>query len=62
VLRGIKKMYYAALLGRLPEDFIETGAAMIKHLMSAGDNAADIGASIGVYTKFLSELVGPGAG
>jgi FkbM family methyltransferase len=58
-LRAIKKAYYAALLARLPEDFMERDGLVVKYLVSAGDQVVDIGASIGVYTKLLSHLVGP---
>ena len=58
-LLGLKRAYYGHLVARLPEDFLETDALLVKHLVSAGDHVIDIGASIGVYTRFLSELVGP---
>jgi FkbM family methyltransferase len=57
-LHEVKKAYYARLVARLPEDFLETDAPFVRHLVSAGDHVVDIGASIGAYTKFLSGLVG----
>lgn len=59
VLYNVKKAYYARLVARLPEDFMEIDAPLVKHLISSGDYVVDIGASIGIYTKFLSQLVGP---
>lgn len=59
VLHSVKKAYYARLVTRLPEDFMETDVPLVKHLVSNGDHVVDVGASLGIYTKFLSKLVGP---
>ncbi len=45
------------MLRSYPEDRIE-GFGVIKHLAASGDYVVDIGASIGNYTKYLSQLVG----
>jgi FkbM family methyltransferase len=58
-LHRVKKIYYAYLLSHLPEDWQERDTALVKHLVGTGDSVIDIGASIGGYTKFLSDLVGP---
>lgn len=58
-LHAVKKAYYARLLARLPEDFMERDSLLVKQLVSNGDHVVDIGASIGSYTKLLSNLVGP---
>jgi FkbM family methyltransferase len=58
-LFAIKKVYYPRLLcrqGALPEP----DAEIVRHLVSPGDHVVDVGASIGQYTKFLAESVGPG--
>lgn len=57
-LFALKKAYYPRVLARdgsLPE----ADAAIVRHLVSAGDQVIDVGASIGQYTKFLADLVGP---
>jgi FkbM family methyltransferase len=58
-LHAIRKSYYARLVARIPEDFMETDARVVRHLVADGDHVVDIGASIGIYTKFLARLVGP---
>lgn len=58
-LHRLKERYYAYLLSHLPEDWQERDTSVVRHLVSAGDTVLDIGASIGLYTKFLSDLVGP---
>jgi FkbM family methyltransferase len=59
VLHQAKKHYYAYLLSHTPEDWQERDTGVVRHFVNAGDNVIDIGASIGGYTKFLSEMVGP---
>jgi FkbM family methyltransferase len=59
VLHTAKKIYYAYLLSHAPEDWQERDTALVKHLVADGDDVIDIGASIGGYTKFLSQIVGP---
>lgn len=57
-LFAFKKTYYYPRLirrGLLPEP----DAEIVAHLLSPGDHVMDIGASIGQYTKFLSDSVGP---
>jgi FkbM family methyltransferase len=58
-LRAIKRAYYGRLVERFTDDLMETDALLIKRLLSNGDYVVDIGASIGVYTKLFSRLVGP---
>jgi FkbM family methyltransferase len=57
-LHQLKKAYYAYLLSHVPEDWGEHDALFVRSLVRAGDTVMDIGASIGGYTKFLSNLVG----
>jgi FkbM family methyltransferase len=59
LLHRVKKEYYAYLISHLPESWQERDAKVVRHLVTAGDIVIDIGASIGEYTKFLSNLVGP---
>jgi len=57
LLQAVKKIYYPHLLRAItPADEIDI--KVVTFLVSAGDYVIDIGANIGVYTKFLSELVG----
>jgi FkbM family methyltransferase len=57
MLQIVKKVHYARMLESLSEDD-ERDFRIINHLVSPGDWVVDIGANIGVYTKYLSELVG----
>jgi len=57
ILQIIKKVYYGNLLRFFTEDD-EVSFKVIKHLVGYGDCVIDVGANIGVYTKYLSELVG----
>lgn len=54
----IKKRHYLRLL-RLTSSEIEPELKVIRYLVKPGDSVIDIGANVGVYTKILSELVGP---
>ena len=58
-LHRLKKAYYAYLVSHIPDDWAENDAAFVRSLVRMGDFVMDIGASIGGYTKFLSEIVGP---
>jgi len=58
-LHQLRKGYYAYLLKHLPDSWEEGDAVLVKSLVHVGDRVLDIGASIGGYTKFLSEIVGP---
>ncbi len=57
-LHQLKKAYYAYLLSHTPEDWGESDVVVVKSLVRPGDIVMDIGASIGGYTKFLSDMVG----
>lgn len=57
ILQPLKKMHYARTLKSLSETD-EPDFCVVKHLIHEGDCVIDVGANIGVYTKFLSELVG----
>lgn len=57
-LQQIRKIHYARTVRRITPD-AEPDLRVLEHLVKPGDWVADIGANIGVYTKFLSQLVGP---
>ncbi|MEW6052143.1 MAG: FkbM family methyltransferase [Candidatus Zixiibacteriota bacterium] len=56
-LQVLKKAYYPRILRSICERD-EKDFGVIIHLVRPGDCVVDIGANIGVYTKFLSDLVG----
>jgi hypothetical protein len=56
-LQIVKKIHYARVLESLSEAD-ERDFRVIKRLVSSGDWVVDIGANIGICTKYLSELVG----
>lgn len=61
-LFSIKKTYYPVLLRHYGHRLLEKGesdATIVKQLVSPGDRVADVGASVGLYTRYLSDLVGP---
>src|SRR4030088_2007619 len=56
-LHSLRKHYYAYILkNRLGVG--ERDRSLVGHLVSTGDAVVDIGASIGGYTRYLSEKVG----
>lgn len=57
LLQAIRKIYYLRMLKTITENE-EVEFKVIKYLIRKGDRVIDVGANIGVYTKFLSELVG----
>ncbi len=57
VLQFAARIYYARVLRRVTE-CEETDLSVLRFLVEAGQCAADIGANIGVYSKYLSERVG----
>ena len=58
LLHVVRKVHYARKLRSISEND-EDDIKVVKHLVKPGSCAVDIGANFGVYTKFLSELVGP---
>jgi FkbM family methyltransferase len=54
----IKRHHYLKLL-RTASSEIEPELKVIRYLVKPRDSVIDIGANIGVYSKILSELVGP---
>jgi FkbM family methyltransferase len=54
----LRARHYARALGSLSLDD-EPDLHVVRHLVAPGDTALDLGASIGTYTRFLSERVGP---
>ncbi len=57
VLQSVKKVHYARVLRCMTENE-EADLRVVKFLVSPGQCAVDVGANIGVYTKYLSEYVG----
>ena len=57
ILHLIKKIHYARVLRSMSEED-EPDLKVIRHLVAPGHHAADLGANIGVYTKYLADLVG----
>ena len=57
LLGPIKRRHYFRVISTISERD-EPDLAVLKYLVSRDDVVADIGANIGAYTKFLSELVG----
>jgi FkbM family methyltransferase len=57
LLHFIKKLHYAQVVRTLSEND-EPDLKVIRHLVGMGNQVADLGANIGVYTKHLSEFVG----
>jgi FkbM family methyltransferase len=59
VLRYVKKRYYLRFLG-LSEQSYQPEFMVIKELVRAGETVIDIGANIGLFTYYLSRVVGSG--
>jgi FkbM family methyltransferase len=57
-IHQLKKHYYGYLLTHMPSNWIEGDAAALPELVSPGDVVVDVGANIGVYSRFLARLVG----
>jgi FkbM family methyltransferase len=57
VLHFVKKIHYARVLHSISEKE-EPDLKVLKYLVGPGECVADVGANIGVYTKYLSEIVG----
>ena len=58
MIQLIKRRHYLRLLcSSLLEK--EPELRVVRHLVKPGDSVIDIGANVGVYSKILSELVGP---
>jgi len=57
ILQQVKKLHYARLLKSISADS-EPDLKLAEHLARPGSAVLDIGANIGVYTKFTSAFVG----
>lgn len=57
MLQFIKRPHYLHTLKTLVESK-ETDLKVIQYLVCPGDSVVDIGANIGIYSKYLSDLVG----
>jgi FkbM family methyltransferase len=57
LLTPLKKFHYARVLSTLGDEFADD-FRVIKALVRPGDKVVDLGAHIGIYTKYLSTLVG----
>ena len=58
LLHALRKIHYARKLRSITEND-EDDIKVVKHMVKPGACVLDIGANFGVYTKFLSEMVGP---
>jgi len=58
ILQILKKIHYVRQIRSVSESE-EIAFEVIRWLVNPGDNVADIGANIGLYTVYLSKLVGP---
>lgn len=58
LLRSVKARHYARMLRSFTLDQ-EPDMVVVQHLVDPGDTALDLGANFGVYTRVLSDLVGP---
>lgn len=58
-IHHLKKHYYGYLLTHMPENWIEGDAAALPQFVSPGDHVLDVGANLGVFSRFLAKLVGP---
>jgi FkbM family methyltransferase len=58
MLQGLKKYHYARTLRQTNEQ-TEPDMQIVRELVRPGDIVVDIGANFGLYTRFLSDLVGP---
>jgi FkbM family methyltransferase len=58
LLHAIKRIHYLWSLRSITEDD-EPDLRVLRYLVAPGQWVADVGANIGVYTKYLSERTGP---
>ncbi len=58
-IHRLRKTYYAYLITHTPETWIERDAFIARNLVSPGDIVLDVGANLGVFTRYLSRCVGP---
>lgn len=58
LLQSLKERHYTRMLRSFTFDE-EPDLVVVQHLVDPGHTAIDVGANVGVYTKVLSELVGP---
>lgn len=58
LLKAVRSIHYSASLKRYDID-AEPDLRACKDILAPGDTVLDIGANIGVYTRFCSEFVGP---
>jgi FkbM family methyltransferase len=57
VLQFVKKQYYAQRL-KVVTEYAEPDLIVVKCFVQPGECALDVGANVGIYTKFLSHWVG----
>jgi len=58
LLQPVKKIYFFLFLKYFSQNQ-ERDFSFLKNIIKQGDVVIDIGANVGIYTKRLSELVGP---
>jgi FkbM family methyltransferase len=56
-LTPLRKIHYARVLARVSDDF-ESEFKVVKAIIRPGETAIDLGAHVGIYSKYLSGLVG----
>ncbi len=57
IVNSFKRIYHLKTLKSLSDDY-EKEFKVVKYLVANGDNVIDVGANFGIYSKFLSDLVG----
>jgi FkbM family methyltransferase len=58
LLQNLKKIHYARRL-RQTDPVADPDLLVLRHLVAPGHRVIDVGANVGLYTKFMAGLVGP---
>src|SRR5262245_39140016 len=57
LLMVLKRMHYYRTIRSMAEED-EPDLLVVRHLVGPGDTVVDVGANVGLYTRFLASLVG----